>query len=583
MSKSSKSSARSSARRRLLLELKPVLPTFLLGIVSLLVSTYSNAILPKTLGLLLDSTSDGGSSTNKSVYRTAGLVFIVGGIGSSVRTACMSIIENHITNTLKSKTYKSLLHQSMEDSTIVPTAAQSKLLDVDCPLAASCLTSTTISFVRSFSGTVNGLTNLLQISPTLTLYSGLIVPSVGVGAIVLSKVKNRYKANLKTTQDTISNVSSEMLRNRSIVKLKGMETSEVTRYDDMLKLTESISKKVAIAEGVYLGSIFTSTAAILGYTMLLGGRMVKDKQITPGQLTSYATYTFLLGMGAAGLAKSVSEFGKGLDAAAGIYAIADEVKNLPTIVEESEKKFVEIANGEVVVNDVSFKYKAGNEQVFANLSLNIPGGSVVAITGKNGNGKSTLVSLLSNLLQPSSGAITLGGVDLSTLQNDVTVKGINVVPQNSTVFDMTVLENVMYGSDFVSKKGKEVECERVLDMVGGKGFVNELEGKFDYVVGENGGKLSGGQKQRLSLARGLVGDSKIVLFDEPDTFLDDISAITSAIEACRQMKKTVIVVTHHLPIVRLCDRVVELGKDGAVVSDGTLKGWEKIVEGRVIA
>jgi len=198
----------------------------------------------------------------------------------------------------------------------------------------------------------------------------------------------------------------------------------------------------------------------------------------------------------------------------------------------------------------------------------------VGVVGKNGTGKTTLISLMCNLINGQQGSVTLGGV---TLKPTVTLSshGISLVPQNSSLFDVSVKENVMYGGGFESDKGREIECRRVLELVGATKWVDELEGGLDFVVGEGGSKLSGGQRQRLSLARGLVGNPKVLLLDEPDTFLDDYSAVADAIESCRKAGMTVVVVTHHLHIVRLCNRVVELGKGGEIISDGSLSNYEQ--------
>jgi ABC-type bacteriocin/lantibiotic exporter with double-glycine peptidase domain len=280
-------------------------------------------------------------------------------------------------------------------------------------------------------------------------------------------------------------------------------------------------------------------------------------------------------MGAAGLAKAAGEFGRGVDAAAAIYAKVDAKA------EKKAEKEQELKSGAIELKDVRFQYGSAEKPVVSSLSLSIKSGEIVALVGKNGTGKSTLVSLISNLLPADAGDVNVGGVPLGS-STKVPPHSIGLVPQHSSLFDASVLDNVMYGTHFESARGREIECDRVLELVGASGFVKGLEGGKDFVVGESGSRLSGGQKQRLSLARGLVGGCKVVLFDEPDTYLEDNTAVAEAVKSCRDAGMTVVVVTHHLHIVRMCDRVVELGEGGKVVSDGTLKEYEKGAVGGMV-
>jgi len=349
---------RLAARRRLLSEVRPFLPTLALGTVSALGSTYSNATLPRMLGKLLDantSTTPSSSAASNSLYYTAGLLFVVGGVSSAVRTCCMNVVEVDLTNKLKVDAYNAMLQSRVDaikdtdDEQNLSPALLSKTLDVSCVTAAKSLTSTTMSFLRSFSGTFNGLYNLFQISPQLTMYSGLIVPSVGVAAVVLSKVKKSYKAKMDKVNKQASRISAERLRNLPTVKLSGMESEEIDVYRGLLDESKRLSFGVAVSEGLYLGTIFSATASILGYTMVLGGSMVRKGKITGGQLTSYATYTFLLGMGAAGLAKAMGEFGAGVDAAVDVYNVGT---NVNTDAAAATTTTSEISSGDIVMADL---------------------------------------------------------------------------------------------------------------------------------------------------------------------------------------------------------------------------------------
>ncbi|GMH63769.1 hypothetical protein TrST_g12044 [Triparma strigata] len=525
--------------------------------VAFVASTYANASLPKMLGRLLDDSSS--SKPDTALWTKAATLFCIGGLGSMVRTALLSQAETRIIAKMKNEVYTGLITADLSTTYDKDTLPSTTLvLHTLVPTAAHSVTSTLVSLFRSTSGTFNGMYMLFSISPQLTMYSGIVVPCVGVGSVVLSKLKKKYKAAQTEVEDEANKLSEERLMNLPLVKLSNTEEQEKAAYADLMAKTTKLSKKTSIAEGLFLGTMFSATGFVLGGVMRAGGKLCKEGKLTPGQLTSYATYTALLGAGAAGVAKAMSEFGAGVDAAVKIYGLIDKCQSNKD--KTASKTSAKPKDGSVIVKNLTFKYPSSSStNALSNVSLNIESGEIVAIIGENGSGKTTLTSIIAGLypLPSGAGSVTVGGADVG-----VSDCCVGVVPQNSSLLDLSVFENVMYGKE---EMGME-ECRRVCDMVGATKFVEKLEGGFKAKVGRGGCKLSGGQRQRLALARAFVGAPPVVILDEPNTHLDEAGegAIKDTLASCKKNGTTLLVVTHQEDTVKLCGRSVKL--EGGVIS-----------------
>jgi ATP-binding cassette subfamily B protein/subfamily B ATP-binding cassette protein MsbA len=222
------------------------------------------------------------------------------------------------------------------------------------------------------------------------------------------------------------------------------------------------------------------------------------------------------------------------------------------------------AAGEVRLEGVSFGYAAGRP-VLHDVSLTAPPGRLVALVGPTGAGKSTLVALVPRLLDPWDGRVLLDGRDLRELRLADLRRNVAIVPQDSYLFPVSILENVRYGRPDATRH----EVERAVRAANAEDFVLALPRGYDTVVGERGATLSGGQRQRLAIARALLVDAPVLVLDEPTSALD---AGTEAVlwEAVMRLVRgrTTFVIAHRLATVRAADEILVLD-DGRIVERGT--------------
>jgi ATP-binding cassette subfamily C protein LapB len=221
--------------------------------------------------------------------------------------------------------------------------------------------------------------------------------------------------------------------------------------------------------------------------------------------------------------------------------------------------------GEIELKDVSFSYPGTSSEVIKNLSLKINAGERVALVGPVGSGKTTVGRLLLGLYEPIRGMVAVDGTDIRQVDPSELRHFIGCVPQDLVLFSGTIRDNITLGTYGVD----DSEIFRVAEIAGVTDFVKKNPLGFDMPVGERGKELSGGQRQSVAIARSLILDPPILLFDEPTSSMDSTSEsnlkkkLTGVVEG-----KTLIVITHRASLLDLVERIVVID-DGVIVADGT--------------
>jgi len=231
------------------------------------------------------------------------------------------------------------------------------------------------------------------------------------------------------------------------------------------------------------------------------------------------------------------------------------MEELTRITDTHSKKQIPGASKAIELRNVDFAYENTTENVLNDLSLSIGDGERVAITGKSGAGKTTVLRLIMGMLHPTRGTVLFSNVNVDDLSLESMHRRIGFVMQENTLFNASIRENLCYGKNNADDTELESSCRKafILD------FIKSLPDGFDTVIGERGIKLSGGQKQRIVLARLFLRDVKVFIFDEATSALDQYSEsiIQDAIKSIGQ-DKTLIVVAHRQSSLALCDRVIAL-------------------------
>lgn len=281
----------------------------------------------------------------------------------------------------------------------------------------------------------------------------------------------------------------------------------------------------------------------------LGGLLVMNRQMSIGSLLIFATYFEMLTKAIQGVSSTDADL-------QGKKPYLDRL--LQKLEEEYPAEQGEDLNSidSIEIEKLSFHYP-GQEDLFRNVSFAARQGERIAIVGKSGCGKTTLLKLLVGLLHADEGKIRYSGVEIHNIKISGLHKRIGFILQNSRLYNMSVRENLLLVSPDAAKEDLEEACRKacILD------YIQELPDGFDTVIGENGSKLSGGQRQRIALARAFLMDVDVYIFDEATSAIDQYSEklINDAIAGVGE-DKIVIIVAHRESSIQLCNRVIRLGE-----------------------
>ncbi|MDQ3321133.1 MAG: ABC transporter ATP-binding protein/permease [Acidobacteriota bacterium] len=326
------------------------------------------------------------------------------------------------------------------------------------------------------------------------------------------------------------------------------------------KLLRNVAKSMT---GVAAVSAFSSLiiGAISVVMILLGGNAVIAGTMTIGDLFMYIFFTGLMAFPIIELTSVGTQI---TDAFAGLDRIREVLSKTTEDEEDASKIALPNIAGRITFEDVHFEYEE-NAPVLSGISFDAAAGTTTALVGSSGSGKSTILSLVLNFIQPNAGKILVDGIDLQEIKLRDYRKHLGVVLQENFLFDGTILENVRFSNPRASFEEIKEAC-RVAYC---DEFIERFEKGYDTIVGERGVKLSGGQKQRIAIARALLADPKILILDEATSSLDSESE-TMIQEGLNVLRKgrTTFVIAHRLSTIRSADEILVV-EAGRIVESGT--------------
>ncbi|MCL4314281.1 MAG: ABC transporter ATP-binding protein/permease [Candidatus Thermoplasmatota archaeon] len=399
---------------------------------------------------------------------------------------------------------------------------------------------------------------LISINPIFALFFLAAVPLlVRIGMVFQRKQRTHWR-KIRMHYGTMNERLQENIVGQRVVRgYNGMQ-SEFSRFSGTTSDYYDEYMEVAQLRGFYnnlmpfiVGAAATAVILYGGYIDLLTGSTV-------GGLVAAVNIFIMVSMPVSFLGRIIvfSE-----NARAGIDRIKEVIDSGDE--ETYDNNGIVPQNYDLVFRDVSF-YR-GTREVLRSINLRIGFGEKIAITGRLGSGKSTLVSLISRIYDPSSGVITIGGVSITDVPLVTLRKIVALVPQGSNILSGTIFENIAFGRDVsLDEVQKACKTAQIAD------FIESLEQKYNTLVGERGITLSGGQKQRLLVARALVGKPKILILDDatssvdPETELAMLNSISTSLNGV-----TLIIVSHRPSVLRFSERKVRL-ENGKITEEEQL-------------
>jgi ATP-binding cassette subfamily B protein len=436
----------------------------------------------------------------------------------------------------------------------------------------------TLQNVRTSSQTfITSLINILFISligfAFVTIYAlriywaaalvfGLTVPIIGIISYVLTvKVKKIQKTILSETT-ALAGSTTESLRNIELVKSLGLVDQEITRLntttDKILKLELKklrYIRSIGFVQGTLINFLRTSILAFLLYLVFV-------HKVTFGEFFSLYIYSFFIFGPLQEMGNVINNYRDAEVALTKFKEIMDmDVEPVPAVVQDVGKiKSLEFKN-------VSFKYNSSQNHSLQNISFGAKAGETIAFVGPSGAGKTSLVKLLVGLYEPKEGGVFYNKINGKELNLNHLRAQFGFVTQDTQLFAGSIRENLL----FVKPDATEEECLKALEKSAANSLLQRADKGIDTVIGEGGVKVSGGEKQRLSIARALLRNPSILIFDEATSSLDSITEeeITKTIRDVSQgAGRITVLIAHRLSTIMHADRIYVLEK-GEIAEIGT--------------
>lgn len=426
----------------------------------------------------------------------------------------------------------------------------------------STFLANTLATIPSHLVTAAGAVVLLFVlDPVMALIVPVMIP---VFVILFKLTGRRLKALSRQARKAEVAVFSQAENDLSMVsaiKSFAQEDSHRDRYAESLEGARQANLRQARI-AAFVGPITGLVAALSAIAILMVGStgFSGAESRSAGELFSFLLYAALLTQPAASLAKVYGEF----QWVNGMLARLSEVLKIPSEPGYDVADKAKNAKGAVAFEKVHFAYP-GRESVLEGVDLKIAAGEVVALTGPNGIGKSTLVRLLMRFYEPDAGVITLDGKDIRDWNVQELRRQIGYVPQRPLLFNASVADNISMKNPNATRRA----IEEAARLSGSWDFICSLPDGMDTLIGDHGVRLSGGQRQRIALARALFADPPIYVFDEA-TSMYDMPSEAAFVENCmHQLKgRTILLITHRPASLALADRILEASSTGYVQVQG---------------
>ncbi|MGB5480284.1 MAG: ABC transporter ATP-binding protein [Eudoraea sp.] len=533
-----------------------------IGLALIIVSKAASFVAPLSLKYLMDDIIPNKDlEFLKILLGVVIIAILVQAVTSFLLTKILSVQAQYMISELRAQVQKKILSLPIRffDNTKSGELVSRIMTDVE---GVRNLIGT--GLVQLVGGTITAVVSLillLNISPSMTLFALIPLAIFAVIALKAFKIirpifRNRGKINAEVTGRL-----TETLGGIRVIKGFNAEEQEHMVFEEgVLRLFENVKKSLTATAFMTSSSTFLLGLATTGI-MGMGGYKIMIDELTIGE---FLTFTFLLGLMIAPIVQ-MSNIGSQLtEALAGLDRTEELMNMQPESNEEVRTLSLNGIRGDMIFDSVSFAYEEEKE-VIHDISFSVNAGTVVALVGSSGSGKSTIAGLAASFLTQQSGKITVDGKDLSKVDLNSFRKHLGVVLQDYFLFEATIRENIL----FPRPNASEAQLQEAVKAAYVDEFTDRFEDGLDTLIGERGIKLSGGQRQRIAIARAVLADPRILILDEATSNLDTESeALIQKSLSNLTEGRTTFVIAHRLSTIRKADQILVI-ENGRIAEQGT--------------
>ncbi|MDR3600031.1 MAG: ABC transporter ATP-binding protein [Desulfosporosinus sp.] len=538
--------------------------SYIIGIIFMLLASYIQTLFPKVLGYTIDILQTNGFNP-KSVY--INLVYIVLiAIGTFVCTYAWRNLVIGNSRRLECHFREKLFDHFQKLS---PEFYNRRKTGDLIAYAINDINAVRMTFGPATSMAINGMVvcviSIYSMANTinwkLTLLSLLPVPFI---ICIMFYIGNIVKKHFRKVQETFAAISDRVQENITgirVIKAYVQEDGEVKKFqklnDQMLEANLNMVRVSA-----YLAPLIELCFTIsFVLNLIWGGNMVLNGSISLGGFIAFNGYLAMILAPVLSIGQVITIFQRGM---ASLDRL-NEIFNVKPHVKDGESRAEFPAQSTIIITELSFSYPGSDSEALSNINLVIPTGKTLGIIGKTGSGKTTLVNLLLKMYNVEPNKIAFNEIDINDFKLDALRNGFGFVPQDNFLFNASIAENIKFFKNIYSEE-EVVNAARNSCVYQN---IMDLPDEFETILGERGVNISGGQKQRISIARALIKNPEILVFDDALSAVDTVTE-AEILKNLRKVRKnkTSIIVAHRISAVMEADEIIVLEK-GKISERGT--------------
>jgi subfamily B ATP-binding cassette protein MsbA len=546
--------------RRLISYLEPHRAMFALGVLGMVIFAASDAGWAAFVKFFLDGTFV--DKDPRMVWLVPLILvglFILRGVGDFLQTYCPGYVGRLVVKTMRSQIFDRYLHLPVGYFDREASGVLLSRLTYNTEQVAQATTDSLTVFIRD-SLTIFGLVGyLLYLNAKLTLISLTVGPLIAFLIRRINTLFRRYSRRIQNSMGNVTRVAKEAIEAPRVVRVFNAQDYEAAQFEDVIEHNRRSHMKLMFAKGLSNPVVQTIAATAIAGVLYLATVDAVQGRTTVGEFTSFIA---ALGLVTAPLRRLVNVAGplqQGIAAAQSIFEVIDT-----PLEDKGGERQLERARGEVDYRDVRFRYPTGAEDVLSGVSFSVRSGETLAIVGRSGSGKSTIVNLLPRFYDAAAGSVRVDGHDVREYRLGDLRAQVSLVSQDVVLFNDTIRRNIAFGFP-----ATDADIEAAARSARVAEFADQLPLGLDTVVGDRGALLSGGQRQRIAIARALLRNTPILILDEATSALDTEleRQIQEQLEQLMH-SRTTLVIAHRLSTVEKANRILVMD-GGRVIETGT--------------
>ncbi|KEY90482.1 lipid A export ATP-binding/permease protein [Candidatus Photodesmus katoptron] len=536
-----------------------------LGLVVAIVALLVNAISDTYMLSLLKPLLDEGFGYAKSDFlkKLPIIIFammLIRGFSSFVSTYCLSWVSGNVVMEIRRKIFHQFMHMPVVFFDKESTGDLLSRITYDSEQVASATSHALVSLIREGASIIALLVLMFWNSWELSLVLFIVVPPVAWSISFVSERFRKISKNMQTAMGHVTSSVEQMLKGHKVVLSYGGQTVERKRFNNVNNQMRQQTMKLVAAQAIANPIIQVIASIALVSILFLASIDSIRSELTSGTFTVVFSAMFCLMRPIKALTNVTSEFQRGMAASQTLFELID--------LKTEQDNGTHVSNtvlGNIEVKNVTFTYQGKSKPALFNINFSIPKGKKVALVGRSGSGKSTIINLLTRFYDVDSGSIYLDGHDIRDYKLANLRSHFALVSQNIYLFNDTIANNIAYASN---KKFTREEIKYAAKLANSMDFIDSMDQGLDTIIGENGVSLSGGQRQRIAIARALLRDTPVLIFDEATSALDTESERIIQVTLDKlQKEKTVLIIAHRLSTIENADEILVID-EGKIIQSG---------------